>query len=240
MLLDGYRNQLRQALAGAPQGAVFREAAWAVHEFGVPERVLYELLDGVARDLEPVRYATWRELETYCNGVASTVGVMCTHIFGVTEARRDAALPFAETLGVAMQLTNVLRDVGKDARVGRCYLPSDELKSYGIDVAEIFENPELARDSRWCRFMTFEIARARKLYADAYPGIAMLEPDARRCAAACAIGYAAILDAIERIGYDSLSRRASVGPLDKVTTLWRAWTYDPHVPAGVPALIAAP
>jgi len=239
--LDDYRARLGRALAGASDDAVMREAAWAVHEFGVPDTVLYELVDGVARDLNPTQYETWGELETYCHGVASTVGIMCAHIFGIANdtTNRSRALGYARTLGVAMQLTNVLRDVGEDARRGRCYIPRADLRGFGIETEEILENPQLSRDARWQQLMMFEITRARRLYADAYPGIAMLSPDAQRCAAACAIGYASILGAIEHIAYDSMHHRARVGIGGKLAVLWRAWRYDGSARFAVPTAFAS-
>lgn len=225
--LQSHRRDLMEALEGRPRGPVFREVLWAVREYSIPGDVLFELHDGVARDLEPGTYETWDDLELYCEGVASTVGVMCAHVFGVPGGQRklDVAIGHARTLGVAMQLTNILRDVGEDARNGRCYLPIEELKRFSIEREEVLECQTLAGDPRWNRLMTFEIARARSLYESALPGISMLSEDSQRCAAACAIGYAAILDALEQIKYDSVSTRASVGTLARIGILWDAWHF---------------
>ncbi len=236
--LRAFERRLDAALAGRPDDAVFRELARVVATYGVPEQVLRELLAGVARDLEPVRYASWEALGRYCEGVASTVGEMCTHVFGVVDGpgTRDLALRHARTLGVAMQLTNILRDVGEDARRGRCYLPDADLADAGLSRARVLEagrrgDGALARDPRWVALMRFEIARARALYDAAAPGIQLLAPDARRCAAACATGYAAILGAIERCGYDSFATRARVATADRVGILWKAWRGEPDAPA---------
>lgn len=222
-----HRRDLTEALEACPRGPVFRELLWAVREYSIPAQVMFELLDGVARDLEPETYETWEDLELYCEGVASTVGVMCAHVFGVPGGGRqlDIAVGHARTLGVAMQLTNILRDVGEDARNGRCYLPAEELERFSIKREEVLETRTLAGDPRWNRLMTFEIARARALYEKALPGISMLSEDSQRCAAACAIGYAAILDALEDINYDSVSTRASVGALARFGVLWDAWRF---------------
>lgn len=219
--LAAYRRQLDSALAGRPDGPVFRELARAASVHAVPAAVLHELLDGVARDCAPVRYARWDELALYCGGVASSVGEMCTHVFDVDGPAevRERALRHARTLGVAMQLTNILRDVGEDARHGRCYLPDDDLARFGITVPEVMQG-RLAGDARWRAFMRFEIARARALYDDAMPGIALLAADARRCAMACAVGYAGILGAIERNGYDTFATRARLGTVARATVLW--------------------
>ncbi len=228
--------------SAVPHAAVFRELRRVVHAHGVPPAVLRELLAGVARDLAPARYETWAELVTYCEGVASSVGEMCTYVFGVAAARaadsahathlRARALPYARTLGVAMQLTNILRDVGEDARRGRCYLPASDLSAFALTPEAVLagagaRDPRaaaaLARDPRWTAFAAAMVARARALYAAATPGIALLAPDARRCADACATGYAGILGEIERAGYDTLTRRASLGSTRRAAVLWRAW-----------------
>jgi phytoene synthase len=227
--LDALEQQLVNALAGTPEGPVFRELIAAVHQFRVPERALRELLDGVARDLRPARYETWSELAAYCGGVASSVGEMCTAVFGVQgDAKTERqAVRYARTLGVAMQLTNILRDVGEDARRGRCYLPLEDLAAFGLTADEVLSRRDLARDERWRPLMAFEIGRARALYEAAMPGIALLAPDAGRCAAACATGYAAILDAIEANGYDTIGTRARLGRTARLALLWRAWRGAP-------------
>jgi 15-cis-phytoene synthase len=250
--LTDHRRQLDDALGGHPSGPVFRELHRAVRLHHVPAAVLHELLDGIARDCDPSRYATWLELERYCEGVASTVGEMCTYVFGVpggADARHDA-LRYARALGVAMQLTNILRDVGEDARYGRCYLPDDDLARFGLSRDHVLAAatartgaptaPRLAADPRWRRFMEFEVRRARSIYQAAMPGISLLEQDTRRCASACAWGYAGILGAIEERSYDTLHGRVSVGTWTRLSVLWDAWrdTGEPAVAPlrGGPAL----
>lgn len=230
--LADYRRRLDKALDGVGDGPVFREVARVVHEFSVPGSPLHELLDGVACDLSHASYATWEELEQYCQGVASSVGEMCTHVFGVPggDERRRLAVGYARSLGVAMQLTNILRDVGEDAARGRCYLPADDLKMFGLSAHEVLHNAELSRDDRWRHLMVFEIARARSLYRVARPGIALLARDAQGCATACATGYAEILSAIEERNYDTISSRARVGRMARVGILWDAWRFRPDVP----------
>ena len=228
--LAAHERKLAEALAGSPSDPVFRELDRVMRAFGVPEAVLRELLDGVAMDLRPVRYDSWDELSTYCEGVASSVGEMCTFVFGVqgdAEVRR-VALRHARTLGLAMQLTNILRDVGEDAQRGRCYLPVDDLSACSLTPGEILEGRLAASDPRWQRFMRQQVARARALYQAAAPGIPMLAPDAQRCAWACAIGYSGILGAIERIGYDSLNIRARLSTAARTRVLWQVWRMRPQ------------
>lgn len=230
--LDAYRAGVSEAITGNPDGPVFRELWRCVTEYGVPADVLEELLNGVARDVEPQGYATWADLSQYCEGVAASVGAMCTYIFGVSgdEAVRDRAVKYARTLGVAMQVTNILRDVGEDAATGRCYLPDEVLSAFGITAERVLGDPTLKHDPNWTRLMRHEIARARALYRAASPGISLLEPDAQRCARACADGYAAILGAIERNRYDSFSVRARVGNWARAGLLWNVWRSGAEVP----------
>ena len=224
--LAAYERRLDAALAGRPADAIFRELAWVVASYRVPAAVLRELLAGVARDLRPTRYESWPELAVYCEGVASTVGEMCTHVFGVAggAGARERALRYARTLGIAMQLTNILRDVGEDAGRGRCYLPEEDLATFRLSRGEILAGDgRLAQDPRWRALMAFEIKRARALYDAAIPGIALLAPDAQRCASACARGYAGILGAIEANAYDTVSARARLGRWARVGVLWDVW-----------------
>ena len=233
------RQSLDDALAGAPDGAVLRELVLAVSSFGLPATVLHALIDGVARDLDGgARPATWVELAGYCEGVASTVGELCACIFGVPGGPAAAARArrYARTLGIAMQLTNILRDVGEDARRGRCYLPADELAAFGLERADVLSGgAALARDERWRPLMAFQVGRARSLYEAAAPGLSLLAADARRCAAACATGYAAILDAIEAAGYDTLTRRVEVPLRRRAALLVRVWRDDPATRVPAPA-----
>jgi phytoene synthase len=230
--LDEYRAQLECALAGRPSGPIFREVAWVANNYNVSPAPLFELLDGVGRDLVVTTYETWADLERYCQGVASSVGEMCTYVFEVPAGptMRSHAIQYARTLGTAMQLTNILRDVGEDAQRGRCYLPAEDLERFGLATADVLTNRQLAANPRWRPMMQYEVSRARALYTAALPGIALLAPDAQRCAAACATGYAGILSAIEAQNYDTISARARLGRLARVGILWNAWRYRAEDP----------
>lgn len=185
-----------------------------------------QLIDGVARDLHQHRYDTFAELALYCYGVASTVGLMSMHIMGFTDER---AIPYAIKLGVALQMTNILRDVAEDWQRGRLYLPRQELEQFGVSEASIAEGRV---DDRWRQFMRFQVQRTRRLYAEAWPGIGWLAPDGRFSAGAAAGLYGAILTKIERQGYDVFSQRAAVssaGKLSRLPVLWwrtRAFHFD--------------
>ncbi|MBL8960652.1 MAG: phytoene/squalene synthase family protein [Gemmatimonadetes bacterium] len=227
--LQRMRADLDAALAGHGHNAVFRELSWTIRTFGVPGAPLHELLNGVATDLTHTRWDTFEELRTYSEGVAGCVGEMCASVMGIQGAR-DAAVRRARDLGVAMQLTNILRDVGEDAARGRVYLPADELAQHGFSADDVLDGSALHRPG-WRVFMRGQVARAREWYARAMPGIHHLAPDAQRCAWACAVGYARILDVIERNGYDSFTRRASLGWGERALVLGKCLLSTPHTHA---------
>jgi phytoene synthase len=176
-----------------------------------------QLIEGVRRDLNQKRYATFEELTAYAYGVASTVGLMSMHIIGFSS---PAAIPYAIKLGVALQITNILRDVSEDWRMGRLYLPLQELAAYGLSEADVARGQV---DRRWRAFMRFQIARVRRLYEEAWPGIALLNKDGRFAIAAAGELYRAILDDIEAHDYDVFSRRAHLSAWRKLGRLPGIW-----------------
>jgi 15-cis-phytoene synthase len=180
--------------------------AWADvrQRYSIPAVYARQLLEGVEQDLYPQRYQTFEDLSVYCYRVASTVGLMSMHITGF---QRLEAMAYAIKLGVALQLTNILRDIGEDWRSGRLYLPLDELRFFNLEEADL---ERACLDGRWERFMRFQIARARRIYREAAPGIALLNPDGRFAVRAAARLYEGILGAIEANGYDVFSKRAYV------------------------------
>jgi phytoene synthase len=182
--------------------------------YDVPRGLPDELLAGIAMDLTVNRYATFENLWLYCYRVASVVGLISMHIIG----HRAGAAPYAIKLGVALQLTNILRDVGEDARRGRVYLPHEDLERFGLRDDDILNG---RRDAAFCALMRFEIARANRLYAEAWPGIALLNPDGQLAIGAAAEIYRGILGAIGANGYDVFARRAYVPLARKLLLLWR-------------------
>jgi phytoene synthase len=185
--------------------------------YRIPQRYAEQLIDGVARDLRQTRYQTFDELAEYSYGVASTVGLMSMHIVGFSGPE---AIPYAVKLGVALQLTNILRDVGEDYRSGRVYLPQEELAAFGITEDQIAAGRV---DDRWREFMRFQIARTRLLYKEAWPGIALLDRDGRFAIAAAATLYRGILADLEAHDYNNFTRRSYVTKHGKLTRLAQAW-----------------
>ena len=193
--------------------------AWADTKarYRIPHGYEAQLIEGIARDLSQRRYATFAELAEYCYGVASTVGLMVMHI---VDFRSEDALPYAVKLGIALQLTNILRDVVVDWRVGRLYLPLDELAAFGLGEGDVARG---VVDGRWRAFMRYQIERTRALYAEAVPGIALLDAEGRFAIGAAAGLYQAILGDIEAHDYDVFHRRAHVGAWGKLRRIPGVW-----------------
>ncbi len=218
--LDAWRQRALSDNASEDDPVVL---AWADTRarYHIPVEYAAQLIDGVARDIESTRYTTFADLAEYAYGVASTVGLMAMHIIGFSSAE---AIPYAVKLGVALQLTNILRDVGEDWRSGRLYLPLSELDKFGLSEIDVARGLERKLDERWRALMRFQIARARRLYAEALPGVAMLHSDGRFAISAAAELYCAILDDIEIHDYDVFSRRAHIdqwGKLRRLPGIWR-------------------
>jgi phytoene synthase len=204
--LHGLRDQLRYVYTHSelmnPKLLAFRET---VMRYDIPEEYFRDLLRGVEMDLLKSRYRTFEELREYCYCVASVVGLMMTRILGASDER---ALRHAEELGIAMQLTNILRDVGEDYERGRIYLPLEEIHAAGYSEKDLAGG---VIDGRFRALMEGQIARAREYYARAAEGVPLLTNDGSRfCVQLMSGAYGRILHAIERNGYDVFTRRAYV------------------------------
>jgi phytoene synthase len=185
--------------------------------YHIPGGYIEHFLDGVGMDLHKKHYSDFEELAHYCYGVASTVGLMSMSIVGFSG---EEAVPYAVRLGVALQLTNILRDIGEDFERGRIYLPLDELADFGISVADLRQMVATGRyGNTWRELMRFQIQRTRELYAEAWPGIGRLHPEGRLAIAAAADLYAGILDDIEAHDYDVFSRRAHMPDWKKLAAV---------------------
>jgi phytoene synthase len=203
--LAALRRELAELYQRSSSPTRWIALADTIQRYAIPLRYFEELIDGVEMDLTPETFQTFADLHRYCYRVASVVGLMMTHVFGATseEALRDAA-----HLGTAMQLTNILRDIGEDYRMGRLYLPREDMIRYGVTEGDIAAG--IVTDGVR-RLLQFQIARARDYYRMADPGIALIPDDGSRfCVRLMSTLYAGILDAIERNAYDVFSRRALV------------------------------
>jgi phytoene synthase len=231
--VDEVRHQLARlgaSVRALHAGAEPDEPRWlafadTLRRHPIPLAPLLELLEGVATDLGPVEMRTFAELERYSYQVAGVVGLMLGPVLGAERAGFDA---YGVRLGIAMQLTNVLRDVGEDLGEGRLYLPADELAAFGLDRT-VLERRTVTRDFR--RFMAFQVRRARQYFAAGDAVVDLFPPDGSRLTVRLMQRtYAGILDAIERQGYDVFGLRAHVSSSRKLAILGRElWReYAPH------------
>lgn len=214
--LDIWRKEI---MAEVPPEDSLVCLAWADTQakFNIPRGYATQLIDGCERDIAQTRYETFADLAEYSYGVASTVGLMAMHIIGFSG---EVALPYALRLGVALQMTNILRDVAEDWRNERVYLPKEELEQFGLSEADIARGEVT---DNWREFMKFQIERTRRLYTESLPGIAMLQSDGRFAIAAAAELYQAILTDIENHDYDVFSRRAHISTTGKLRRLPGIW-----------------
>jgi phytoene synthase len=214
--LDYWRN-IVQTASSSPDDLV--ASAWAdtLTRYHIPRHYALQLIDGVARDLCQSRYQTFDELATYCYGVASTVGLMSMYIVGF---KSHEAVPYAIKLGVALQMTNILRDVGEDYRNGRIYLPREELAFYGISEANIADGRVT---EKWRQFMKFQIDRTRQLYKESWTGVKMLESEGQLAIGAASALYEGILKDIEDHDYNVFNRRACLSAWEKIASLPSVW-----------------
>ena len=185
--------------------------------YKIPQNLPLELMQGVLQDTHTKRYETFDELYVYCYRVASTVGLMSSEILGYSEKR---ALEYAEAMGIAMQLTNILRDVKEDAAMNRIYLPQEDLRKFGVSEKQIFSGKF---DGNFVEMMKFQIRRARDYYAKGEKGIALLEKDSRFTVLLASRIYAKILDEIEKQNYNVFTKRAHTSKRQKIFAIPRIW-----------------
>jgi 15-cis-phytoene synthase len=211
--LEGWRRQLHETLAGDDSHPASPALRQTVLGYAIPPRYLEDVLEGVAMDLDTDRYNTFGDLYPYCYRVASAVGLACIHIWGFESNR---ALEYAESAGVALQLTNILRDLGEDADRGRIYLPREDLQRFGYDEESLRQR---IRDDRYHELMRFQVARAQEYYDGAAPLTTLLRPAGRAVFLVMLRTYHGLLKAIVRRDYDVFSSRVRLSKLHK---LWLA------------------
>jgi len=216
--LDWWRTELRAMYQGRAQHPVTQALAPHLEAFSLDEQRLNEIIDGMQMDLQQNRYPDFAGLRTYCHRVAGVVGTLAAGIFA--DGRQDCAT-YAESLGVALQLTNIVRDVGDDARRGRIYLPLEDLRRFGVSAEAI-----LRRDPppAFGELMRFQAQRARGFYRDAFDALPAADRRAQRPGLIMAAIYATLLDEIEDDGFRVLTHRVALTPLRKLWIAWRTWT----------------
>jgi phytoene synthase len=215
--LAWWRQEIGAIYAGTAQHPVGQALAPVVREYGLAQERLELIVDGMGMDLEYNRYPDFATLEVYAYRVAGVVGELSARIFGYTDVR---TLEYARTLGLAFQLTNIIRDVGEDVRRNRIYLPLDELTRFGLAADDLVA---LAEDDRFARLMTFQIARARDCYSRAFALLPPADRKSQRPGLVMAAIYRTLLDEIEASGARVLNQRISLTPLRKLWIAWKTW-----------------
>jgi 15-cis-phytoene synthase len=215
--LGWWRSEVANLFTGNPQHPVTKALAPHLASCRITREKMNEIIDGMEMDLTQTRYLDWPGLERYCYRVASVVGLLAAGIFGYRDAR---TLDYARDLGLAFQLTNIIRDVGEDARKNRIYLPMAELKQFGVPAADILQSRETPE---FARLMGFEAARAREHYEEAMRVLPKDDRKAQRPGLIMAAIYRTLLDEIERDGFRVLTQRTSLTPLRKFWIAWKTW-----------------
>jgi len=215
--LEAHRERVRRCVRGEYSDPVTQVLAHAVPRFGIPEAELLALVAGVEMDYHRTRYGTWDELREYCRLVASTVGRMCIRIFGCTN---PVAFDRADDLGLAMQLTNCLRDVREDAQMGRFYLPQEDLARFGVTEQSILDGQP---GPGWNRLVAFEAQRARALFASGLEVLDWLPWRSAVCVRTMAGIYQQILVRIDQDPERPLSRRVSLSKTEKLYVTLGSW-----------------
>ncbi|WP_300327474.1 presqualene diphosphate synthase HpnD [Accumulibacter sp.] len=215
--LAWWRRELANVYRGSPQHPVTLALQSAQREFDLPEEQLQEIIDGMEMDLRQTRYLDFKTLALYCYRVAGVVGLLAAGIFGYQDRRTQK---YAHDLGIAFQLTNIIRDVGEDARRGRIYLPIEDLQRFSVPAADILN----ARHSdNFRQLMEFQIERAESYYAQAIASLPESDRRAQRPGLVMAAIYRSLLDEIKRDGCLVLQQRTSLTPLRKLWIAWRTW-----------------
>jgi len=215
--LAWWRTELDRMFDGAPEHPVTRALAPHLQAYGITRERLHAVIRGMEMDLEQSRYLDWPGLRTYCWHAAGVVGELSAGVFGYTDPR---TLVYAEKLGLAFQLTNIIRDVGDDARRGRIYLPIDELQRFDVKAADVLN----ARHSeRFEALMRFQAERARALYREAVLNLPEADRRAQRPGLMMAAIYHALLEEIERERWQVLDQRISLTPVRKLWLAWKTW-----------------
>ncbi len=217
LLLTRWREELDRVYQGQARRPVSRALSDGVRRFNIPREHFDQIIAGAEMDLTRHRYAAFEELRLYCYRVASAVGLICIEIFGYTN---PAAKIYAEKLGVAFQLTNILRDVSEDASRGRIYLPLEDLARFGVSEDDILRG---VYNASFVRLMEFEADRAQQFYREAEAALPAEDRPALLAAEAMRLIYGALLDRIRRSNYRVMGRRYTVSAPWKLYLVGRAW-----------------
>ena len=215
--LAWWRHEVDALYAGKPTHPVTQALATALPRFNLPAEHLHEIIDGMEMDLHQMRYADFKALHLYCYRVASVVGLLAAEIFGYADRR---TLKYAHDLGLAFQLTNIIRDVGEDARRGRIYLPQDELARFDVSEADILA---CRHSDHLATLLKFQAERARETYRRALGELPATDRKPQRAGLIMAAIYQTVLNEVEKDGFRVLDHRISLPPARKLWIAARTW-----------------
>jgi 15-cis-phytoene synthase len=215
--LGWWRAELANLFAGHPTHPVSKALQPATQQFGIDESRLNEIIDGMEMDLSRRRYQDFDALKLYCHRVAGVVGQLSASIFGYANPK---TIDYAENLGLAFQMTNIIRDVGEDARRDRIYLPQDELQKFGVTNADILD---CKHSPAFEKLMAFQAERAKSLYGAAFQALSPEDRRPQRPGLIMSAIYRTLLDELERDGFKVLNQRTSLTPLRKLWIAWKTW-----------------
>ena len=216
--LNWWRTQVAEIYSGdKPQHPVAQALVPVVQQFKLAQEHLLEIIDGMEMDLDHPRYADFKSLQLYCYRVASVVGLLAAEIFGYTDRKTQK---YAHDLGIAFQLTNIIRDVGEDARRNRIYLPMDELQQFDVSATDILNSKET---ENFQRLMAFQIERAQRYYQQALEHLPEVDRKPQRTGLIMAAIYRATLDEVISSGCHVLKERVSLGTGYKLWLAFKTW-----------------
>ncbi len=215
--LAWWHKQISQMFAGKPDHPVTKALAPHIQPCDLSEERLHAIIEGMEMDLDQTRYLDWPGLRKYCWHAAGVVGELSAGVFGYTQPE---TLVYAEKLGLAFQLTNIIRDVGDDARRGRIYLPVDDMQKFDVKASEIINREH---SDRFVELMRFQCERAKQCYREAIQTLPEADRRAQRPGLLMAAIYYALLEEIERDNFQVLDQRISLTPIRKFWLAWKTW-----------------
>ena len=214
-----WRQETTRIAEGTPTHPVGFALQAAGKNFSLPAEQLLEIIDGMEMDLQQSRYLDFKGLSLYCYRVASVVGLLAAEIFGYQDRK---TLKYAHDLGMAFQLTNIIRDIGEDARRGRIYIPVDELKQFNVPAADILNSKY---SDNFSALMRFQIERAEHYYAQAIAQLPDIDRKAQGPGLMMAAIYRTLLDEIKRENFQVLHQRIALTPVRKLWIAWKTWAF---------------
>ena len=217
--LNWWRQEVGRIAEGQPEHPVGKALQAAGKHFNIPKEFLLEIIDGMEMDLTQSRYLDFKGLQLYCYRVASVVGLVAAEIFGYQDRKTQK---YAHDLGIAFQLTNIIRDIGEDARRGRIYIPMDELKQFNVPAADLLN---AKYSDNFTALMRFQTERAEQYYQQALAHLPAIDRKAQRPGLIMAAIYRTVLDEIRRENFQVLHQRISLTPLRKLWIAWKTWVF---------------